>query len=244
MLDIKDKNLIILVLLVACGILAGGLVYTQFGQKIEKNVISSDEAANLALDYINENLLGGQIKASLAGEVEEERGLYKLQIDIGGEKFFSYITRDGKILFPQGIDLEEELTQPEEKAEARAEEKSTTLGNFSVSDDEVCLEDEKPIIYFFGSEGCSHCKWEHPIIEEVAEKFTGFISFHNNMDSSADMDVFSRYSTGGIPTLVLGCKYYRVGSGEGIGEEEEARVLTALICDLTENQATDVCEYD
>ncbi|GAI38261.1 unnamed protein product [marine sediment metagenome] len=65
------------------------------------------------------------------------------------------------------------------------------------------------------------------------------------MDPSADMDVFSKYSPEGyVPALVLGCKYYRVGSGEIIGEEEENKVLTALICDLTENQPNDVCEYE
>jgi len=61
------------------------------------------------------------------------------------------------------------------------------------------------------------------------------------MDSQADMDVFRKYSTGGIPTLVLGCKYYRVGSGERAGEEMESKVLTALICKLTENKLVDIC---
>ena len=62
------------------------------------------------------------------------------------------------------------------------------------------------------------------------------------MDSSADSKVFSEYSSqGAIPTLVLGCKYARTGSGESVGESEEAKNLTALFCKLTDNQPSDVC---
>jgi len=62
------------------------------------------------------------------------------------------------------------------------------------------------------------------------------------MDSDEDTDVFNKYSTGGIPTLVLGCKYYRVGAGVQSGEEQETKDLTALICKLTGSQPADVCE--
>jgi len=236
MLNPKNKNLIMFALIIACGILAGGLVYTQFDPKSEQNIIDKTAAANLGLAYINENFLPQDIEATLSGEVVEDEGLYKFQVEVEGEKIFSYITRDGKILFPQGIDLEEE------KAKAEAEEKNTTLGNFSVSEDEVCLENEKPIVYFFGSQGCSYCQWEHPVFEAVIEKFSNFISFHNNMDSDEDMDVFAKYSTGGIPTLVLGCKYYRVGAGTQSGEEQETKDLIALICDLTNGQPAEICQ--
>ena len=236
MLNPKNKNLIMFALIIACGILAGGLVYTQFVPKSEQNIIDKTAAANLGLAYINENFLPQDIEATLSGEVVEDEGLYKFQVEVEGEKIFSYITRDGKILFPQGIDLEEE------KAKAEAEEKNTTLGNFSVSEDEVCLENEKPIVYFFGSQGCSYCQWEHPVFEAVIEKFSNFISFHNNMDSDEDMDVFAKYSTGGIPTLVLGCKYYRVGAGTQSGEEQETKDLIALICDLTNGQPAEICQ--
>ncbi len=56
------------------------------------------------------------------------------------------------------------------------------------------------------------------------------------------MEVFQKYSTGGIPTLVLGCQYYRVGSGETAGEEQEIKDLTGLICKLTNNQPAEICQ--
>lgn len=121
----------------------------------------------------------------------------------------------------------------------------TTIGNFSLTEEEVCLEDGKPVVYFFGSERCPHCSWEHPIVEGVLASFEDQVSFHNNMDKpEADQEIWSKYSEinrGAIPFLVLGCRYARVGSGEQLGEEEEEKILTALICKLTGEQPEEVC---
>lgn len=122
----------------------------------------------------------------------------------------------------------------------------TTIGNFLVTNKEICQENGKPIIYYFGSKSCPHCLWEEPIVKKVAGKFSGLISFHNNMDkqTDADAEVFAQYSDinpGYIPFLVFGCKYARLGSGESEGEAEEEKNLTALICKLTEGQPEKVC---
>jgi thiol-disulfide isomerase/thioredoxin len=123
-------------------------------------------------------------------------------------------------------------------------ELSSTIGNFSVLNEKICEEDGKPIIYFFGSKSCPHCSWEHPIFEEVMTQFGDLVSSHNNMDTNQDMDIFQKYSqinNGGIPFLVLGCQYARVGSGELSGEKTEKENLTALVCKLTNNQPEKVC---
>jgi len=224
------KNIVILALALVCIVLAGALIYFQGGS----NNISADQAANTVLNYVNNTLLQGLVTAEIVGDVIQEAGLYKMKLNVGGEEFFSYITKDGKTFFPQGINLEE-IEEPVEK-------ETETIGMFSVSTDEVCMEDGKPLFYFFGSENCSHCNWEHPVVEAVAAEFGDAISFHNNMDVEADMDVFSKYSTGGIPALVIGCRYYRLGSGERMGEQEEANALKALLCNLTQGQPAAVCE--
>ena len=236
----KTINIVIPIVVLGCGVLIGVIISQQsfFIENLSflnKDILSSEEAGEKALDYINQNILqDSDLTASLTEESVIKNGVYELKLKIEDSEFISYLTKDGELLFPEAIALEEESTQPEEN--------DVIPGNFSVSEDEICLEDGKPIIYFFGSEGCSYCKWEHPIIEAVASKFSDYISFHNNMDSDEDMDVFSRYSTGGIPTLVFGCKYYRVGAGTQSGEEQETKDLTALICELTNNQPADVCE--
>jgi len=111
MLNSTNKNLIIVILLIVCGVLAGGLIYAQF--KLSGRgpaALSAQEAAELGINFINENLLPLNIKASLVEVVpSEEKSLYKFKVKIGEEEFFSYITKDGKILFPEGINLEEEI---------------------------------------------------------------------------------------------------------------------------------------
>ncbi len=121
----------------------------------------------------------------------------------------------------------------------------TTTGNFLVLNEDPCLENGQPIVYYFGSSGCPHCQWEYPIIQELMAQFADQISFHDLMDKQEEMDVFQKYidiNGGGIPFIVLGCQYARVGSGEQAGEEAEKVALTQLICELTGGQPSAICE--
>ncbi len=235
-----DKKLIPVAIIIAGVLIAGGVAYTKFSEclsvsgesSIQGKVLPKEEVAEKTIDFINKNILRGQAIVSL-GEVLEENGLYKIKIKIQDQEIESYATQDGELFFPEGIKLNEAIPA--------ATEKGTTIGSFKMSDEEICKEEGKPAVYFFGSENCSHCSWEHPIIQEVAAKFEGEIIFHDNMGNQENMDIFQKYSTGGVPTLVLGCKYYRVGSGENEGEETEDKNLTALICKLTGNKPSDTC---
>ena len=125
-----------------------------------------------------------------------------------------------------------------------------TVGNFLVTDKEVCTKDGKPLVYFFGSTSCPHCVWEEPIMEKVAKKFGDTIDFHKNVDSSTDSDVFQKYSDinpGYVPFIILGCKYVRVGAGENLGKDDaesqklEEEALTAILCKLTGSKPDSVC---
>jgi len=203
------------------------------------NSLTAEQVEERILGYIREEIIGEDgPEVSLTAPTTFENGVYKLNLKIDTSEFVSYVTKDGNLLFPEAIALEQGSLEPDEEVG----KDNITTGNFLISGDEICMEDGKPIIYFFGSEGCSYCNWEHPIVQEVTSKFSDYISFHNNVDSEDDMDIFSKYSTGGIPTLVFGCKYYRVGAGVQSGEEQEAKDLTSLICELTGNQPANVCQ--
>lgn len=234
------KKIIPIIIIIAGLVIVGVFIFNNYKKcpagtcsESEVQILSSQEAGEKLINFINDNILKGQTTASLV-EVLEENGLYKVKFNVENQEVEWQMSKDGRFVFPQVIDLA--------KAEETAEETGKAIGNFSISSDEVCKEDGKPIVYFFGSQGCPHCVWERPIVEKVLAKFEGYIAFHNNMDSQEDNDVFQKYSPGNIPTLVLGCKYYRVGSGEGVGEEEETKNLTSLVCDLTDNQPANVCE--
>lgn len=225
--------------IIIVGVLIAGAVYLKSspedaGVSDSEQILTSREVGEKVINFINQNILQGQALASLI-TTGEEKELYTIKFEVQGNEINSYATRDGRLLFLEGIELTEKNGELSESADY-------TIGGFLVSNEEVCEENGKPIIYFFGSETCPYCTWEHPIMEEVAAKFGDNISFHNNMDSQDDREIFNKYSaSGGIPTLVLGCKYYRVGAGTQAGEELEAEYLTALICKLTGNQPDNVC---
>ena len=231
------KTLIPIAIIIAGLLIAGVLVYTNSSKSPEEllqegEVLSLQQVAENVINYVNQNILRGEVTDSLVSSMEEN-GLYKIILNIQGQEIETYASRNGKFFFPEGINITE--------AEPVVAETGYTIGNFSVSNDEICKENEKPIVYFFGSKSCPYCTWEHPIMEKVAAKFGDNIAFHNNMDIDADMNVFSKYSTGGIPTLVFGCKYYRIGAGTQGAEEEEEKNLTALICNLTGNKPDNIC---
>ncbi|MEA2076078.1 MAG: hypothetical protein U9O85_10190 [Euryarchaeota archaeon] len=200
--------------------------------------LTPEEASEKVVDLISNYLVENGTDVRLINITEMECGkLYRLEVNLSTDRGHQivepYITEDGKLFFPQGIDIDEFI--------ARNQPLEETIGSFLTRGDEICMEDGKPVIFFFGHTWCGHCVWEHPVIENVTSDFEGYISFHDNMDSEADMEIFKRYSTGSVPMIVLSCKYYRIGSGIQRGEEEEAKVLTALICNLTEGRPADVC---
>ncbi|MDD5750194.1 MAG: thioredoxin family protein [Candidatus Pacebacteria bacterium] len=240
----KPQNLIIAILLVAVVVLG----YMQFGHGLATpGGLSQKEAVEAAMAFINQNMIDASSPAAeLSGEATEEAGLYKFNIKVQGQEFPVYVSKDGNLLFPQGpINIKEVQAQKTatttDNGQNGTSAQATTIGNFNVTTEDVCMEDGKPVVYFFGSEGCPHCKWQHPVVLEVMKRFEGVVAFHDNMDNGADMDIFNKYSQGGIPTLVLGCKYYREGSGERDGEEQDAKNITALLCAITNNQPGGVC---
>ena len=235
------------------GIVVGAFGFPQTQSYSAESALRPEEAGEKTIDFITNYAVAPGVDVELINVTEVEgTNLYKIAVNISAmgrtQTAESYMTKDGKLLFPQGIAIEEfeemveqQKEQEENLTQEQESKQETTIGNFIVSGDEICVEDGKPIIYFFGSDGCGACRWEHPVTANVTSKFEGFISFHDNIDSTADSEIFGKYSTGYIPTLVLGCKYYRVGAGASMDEEQEAKVLTALICDLTDNKPVEAC---
>ena len=79
----------------------------------------AEETAQKAIDFVSENMLDGA--EAVLVSVSEESGVYKFKMKINEEEFDSYLTKDGKILFPSGISL----VVPEESAAVAEGEKMT-----------------------------------------------------------------------------------------------------------------------
>jgi thiol-disulfide isomerase/thioredoxin len=202
----------------------------QFGFGTESS-ITSQEASNRSVNFINKNLASLNATATFVS-VSEFSNLYNVTISYLNNLASVYVTKDGSYIF---------LAQPLELKETTNTQK--TIGNFLIDENgKICEENGKPIVYFFGSNDCPHCKWEHPIFVNVTNNFKDEISYHENIDTQTDSNIFSLYSPDGyIPTLVIGCKYFRVGSGENLGEAQENNILTALICKLTDSKPSSAC---
>ncbi len=91
-------------------VLAILLAVSVFTQGFSLSRSSQDETTANTLEFINKNLLGGRTTAQLK-EVKEESGLYLLKLQVSGQEFESYVTKDGKIFLPQVIKVEE-FTEP------------------------------------------------------------------------------------------------------------------------------------
>ncbi|MFA5742720.1 MAG: hypothetical protein WCX77_01670 [Candidatus Paceibacterota bacterium] len=243
----KNKKTIVIVLIVILAVALGVLGYYIWKGQSKQVRLTPEAASKVAIDYVNKYFAGSGALASISDlSKEETTGLYKFTLELQGQKLNAYVSGDGKMLFPQDpIDLTKAPEgQGEEAPKAEADTKPQTIvdGNFKkLTDEQVCQEDGKPIVYFFGSESCPHCVWEKPVISAVVKKFGSAISYHENMGNGKETDIFSKYSTGAVPAVIIGCKYYRIGSGESAGEKSETETLTKLICDITGNQPAAIC---
>lgn len=96
-----NKILIPLVVILIVLAIAQGL-YSNKG-------ISSKKAGEIAINYINQ-ALAGEATATLTEDVVKENGVYKLKLKIGDQETTAYITTDGKLIFPSGIETKADTT--------------------------------------------------------------------------------------------------------------------------------------
>lgn len=103
------KIILLSISIIIAGVIIGGAILIQKGEKKEKGeILSLEEAGEKAIRFINENLLEGQ-KASLV-DIKEVGSVYKITLKIGENQYDSFITKDGKFFFPQGYEVKEKKT--------------------------------------------------------------------------------------------------------------------------------------
>jgi len=103
-----NRNTVLIVIAVIGVLVTGALIYANSnpGFSIPNISIfgkSDNQIGKEAVDYINNNKLS-TTPASLVS-VSEESGLVKVKIKIGTDSFDSYVTKDGKFLFPQAFEM-------------------------------------------------------------------------------------------------------------------------------------------
>ena len=210
-----------------------------FGRQVTGLFIVStpQDIANKTMNYLNENLVAPNTTATFLS-ISELSGLYNVTFSYQGQTLSVYVTKDGSYIFPQLLKLGEKIIQPSVPEQ--------TIGNFYVDKKiEVCKEGGKPIVYFYGSQKCALCEREAPIIRNITQLFSGYISYHENIDTDKDTEILLKYNPNAyIPFYVICCKYFGIGPGDLSGNNtqlELAQNLAALICSVTDNRPLAVC---
>lgn len=109
MIEKLGKNITAVAIIIVGVLIAGAVVFVNQEKAVspssETGFLSPEQAGEKAINFINENLLPEGTTASLVN-ITEESGIYKIQLKIEDQEYPSYVTKDGKFLFPEeGIDL-------------------------------------------------------------------------------------------------------------------------------------------
>lgn len=168
MVEKFTKNLIAIAIIIAGVLIAGAIFYVN-QKKTEKisEVLTAQQAAEKVINFINQNLLEPGMTASLINAIEE-RGLYKITFKAGEEQYDSYVTKDGKILFFGGIDMDQKIS----KTQATEPEKQTDKEETQYSKEQLeslakCLKEKGA--KFYGAYWCGWCKKQKEIFGEAAQ---------------------------------------------------------------------------
>ncbi len=86
--------------------LVATIAYYTSKPKVATSNADIEKIANSTVNYINTALLQGRATAKLLNySATKYPNLYKIEIEINGQKFDSYVTGDGKLLFPSAINV-------------------------------------------------------------------------------------------------------------------------------------------
>lgn len=138
-------------------------------QKPVKN-LSVTEAKDKAESFINTYLMQGGNKATIK-DITTAYGLYKLKVDIVSDVVESYLSKDGKLFFPQALEVE--------KMGAASGAASTPTG--SAPSATVTKKSDKPTVELFVM---SHCPYGTqiekgilPVVEALGSKINFDLKF-------------------------------------------------------------------
>ncbi len=102
----KKSHPAMIVVVLVIGIVLGIALGSYLSASAPSASVTQAQASEKAVSYIN-SVLQGQSTAKVLS-INESNGLYSMKIDVGGQLYDSFITKDGNLLFPSGINLEEQ----------------------------------------------------------------------------------------------------------------------------------------
>lgn len=154
----KKRNIILgsAVLLVVVAVVLGIALYNSKGNL-------KPEAARVKVEnFVNTYLMQNGAKATVS-DVTESYGLYKMKINVGsGQIVDSYVSRDGKLFFPQALDVAKTISDANGGAAATGDDQAAaTPTNIPKTD--------KPVVELFVMTHCPYgTQMEKGILPAIA----------------------------------------------------------------------------
>jgi len=108
--------------------------------------LTPDMAKAKAEQFINSFLMTSGDKATIK-EITTEYGLYKLRIDIVSDIVESYLSKDGKLFFPQALDINQITSSASS---------TPTESNNAAPVTEVSVKNDKPVVELFVMSYCPY----------------------------------------------------------------------------------------
>lgn len=129
---------------------------------------SAKDTAQKAVDYLNTNVLQDGQTATV-GDVSEESGIIKMQVKIGENSYDSYVTKDGKLFFPEAIKM-----GPAEGTGGDAPA-ATGPATFEITEDDHVRGDAsaKVTLVEFSDFECPFCEKFTPTVEQIMKEYAG-----------------------------------------------------------------------
>ena len=195
------KKIILLVLFIA--ISASGCALLSASSD---PVLGLEEAKTKIVSFINTSLMQPGQEVSVK-EIVEENGLYKVTVNMSsGQEIISYMTKDGKLFFPQVMDVAETEAKAQEEAAAPASQATADVPKADKAQVELYV--------------MSHCPYGTQIVK-------GILPVLETLGDDLDFDIkFCDYAMHGKKELDEQLNQYC------IQENEPQKLLAYLYCFL------------
>lgn len=137
---------------------------------LQFNAKSKESIAKEAIDYLNKSVLQDGQTATL-NSVSEESGVIKINIKINGTDYDSYVTKDGKLLFPEALKIVSNQDSNEE------ENNNSSPTAFNITEENHVRGDFSSQITLveFSDFECPFCKSHIPTLERILNEYSGFV---------------------------------------------------------------------
>jgi thiol-disulfide isomerase/thioredoxin len=123
----------------------------------------------------------------------------------------------------------QDIKQEAQQTAQQQTQQPTKEGTFTITGDQLCSENGKPIIMLVSTTWCPHCMWIKDTFDRTVKSYGGSIAaYHWELDTGDNiltdaaetkipaelLAYYQKYNPqGSIPTFVFGCEYTRIGNG-------------------------------